>query len=499
MTVRIVREMEYRDPDNVAFKHDGHWYRIASRRSAEALGVLASSPVYDGLLDRREIPSFERAGEAESHRVLDDAERRLSRRPPPDAVVHRVETIEVITYPWEWPDELLRKAALFTLDLRLTLLGIGLDLKDASALNVQFDGTRPFLADLGSIQEWTPNPSWTAVRQFVEHFVNPLALSRRGEGLSAADYWSISRRNGITSRAAREGMSTRLRMRPGLALLQLSTLGGGRRPPVETALRATTDRERELAMRATVSLTRRLRRQVESLRSEKRHTTWSDYGARSHYATPELQGKLELARAFVAERQLETPLVLDVGGNDGMTAEHLGSTCGARTVVIDHDAGALDNLLRRASASDTLRDDVLPLIADLTNLTWEAGVLGGSVQAFVHRVRPDAVLCQAVLHHVVITQGVPIGTAVASLAAFGAPVQIEFATESDPKVHLLTSQVPGWSGDYSIDALTEALRSHYDTVRVVGSTSSDRVVIEGHGLQSQDTPSDDIALEGRSA
>lgn len=494
-----MREMEYRDPDNVAFEHDGRWYRIASRRSAEALEVLTSSPVHDRLVARREIPAFERADEAESLRVLDDAERRLARRPPPGAVVHRVETIEVVTYPWEWPDELLRRAALFTLDLRLSLLGIGLDLKDASALNVQFRGTQPFLADLGSIHACTPNPSWTAVRQFVEHFVNPLALSRRGEGLSAADYWSISRRNGITSRAAREVMSARLRMRPGLALLQFSTVGGGRKPPVETALRATTDRERELAMRATVSLTRRLRRQVRSLRYEKRHTTWSDYGARSHYATPELQEKLEMARAFVVERQVERPLVLDVGGNDGMTAEHLGSTCGARTVVIDHDAGALDNLLRRASASDAIGDDVLPLIADLTNLTWDSGVLGGSVQAFIHRVKPDAVLCQAVLHHVIITQGVPIGTAVASLAAFGAPVQIEFATESDPKVRLLISQVPGWSGDYSLDALVEALRHQYETIRIVGSTSTDRVVVEGHGLRTANASSGGAALEDCSA
>jgi hypothetical protein len=287
-------------------------------------------------------------------------------------------------------------------------------------------------------------------------------------------------------------------MRPGLALLQLSTVGGGRKPPVEIALRATTDRERELAMKATVSLTRRLRRHVGSLQSEKRRTTWSDYGARSHYATPELKEKLEMARAFVADRRVERPLVLDVGGNDGMTAEHLGSTCGARTVVIDHDSGALDNLLRRASASAPLGDDVLPLIADFTNLTWDSGVLGGSVQAFVDRVKPDAVLCQAVLHHVVITQGVPIGTAVASLAAFGAPVQIEFATESDPKVRLLISQVPRWSGEYSLDALIEALQLHYDTVRVVGSTSKDRVVVEGHGPRSTST-SASVAGRGHSS
>ena len=93
-----------------------------------------------------------------------------------DLAVFSVEPVDVVTYPWEWPNSLLESAALLTLDLRARLLGLGLDLKDASAFNVQFRGMRPVFIDLGSIERWRPNPSWNASRQFIEHFINPLAV-----------------------------------------------------------------------------------------------------------------------------------------------------------------------------------------------------------------------------------------------------------------------------------------------------------------------------------
>jgi len=87
-------------------------------------------------------------------------------------------------------------------------------------------------------------------------------------------------------------------------------------------------------------------------------------------------------------------------------------------------------------------------------------------------------LCQAVLHHVVITQGVPLPLAVAALARFAAPIQIEFADVDDEKVRLLIGQIPNWQGDYSQRTLVDSLHDHYEQVSVVGHTSATRVVIE---------------------
>lgn len=103
------------------------------------------------------------------------------RSPQPGACVFHVAAVPLITYPWEWPNSMLEAAARLTLTLRMQLLDIGLDLKDASAFNVQFIGMHPVFIDIGSIEVWRPNPSWNASRQFIENFINPLAV---GSGLT---------------------------------------------------------------------------------------------------------------------------------------------------------------------------------------------------------------------------------------------------------------------------------------------------------------------------
>lgn len=470
---------EFKDPDNTAFELDGSWFRIASTSSSQALDELGSHPLYHELLDRAAILSYERLTKSESVRVIDAASNLLSRRVS-DVIVYAVEGVATVTYPWEWPDEMLRAAGLFTLRLREELLNVGLDLKDASALNIQFRGMRPVLMDVGSIAAWRPHPSWNAARQFTEHFINPLAASRNGE-LAAADFWAISRRAGLSSQATRRLMRTRDKVKPQLALIQQSTRRGGGGAPVEHQLPAQTERELRLAKEATLSLTARLRRVLSNIRDDTpRRTTWVDYGSRSHYDREAIDRKLELSRSFVTRTAGSEPLVLDVGGNDGFTAEDLHRNCRATVVVLDHDAGALDQLIHRTlREAEDRADGLLPLYADFTNLTWDSGVHGASIASFVSRVRPSAVLCQAVLHHVVITQGLPLRSAVDALAAFRAPLQIEFATSSDPKVELLVSHVPEWAGTYTLDELQDSLGRHYEVVEIVGRTTEHRVVVEG--------------------
>jgi hypothetical protein len=124
-----------------------------------------------------------------------------------------------------------------------------------------------------------------------------------------------------------------------------------------------------------------------------------------------------------------------------------------------------------------LNDRITPILGDITNLSPASGLLDAEFASYLSRVHPTAVICQAVLHHVVITQGTPMPFAVEALARFGAPVQIEFATEEDEKVRLLLSQIPNWSGDYSTAALLDALRARFAHVDQVGTTSPTRVVV----------------------
>jgi ribosomal protein L11 methylase PrmA len=470
----------FRDPENAAFEHDGTWYRIAGPSSAAALRDLRASTLYSALADEGALVAFDEADPTASQAVMAAFGLTGQRDMVEGSAVFSVAPIDLITYPWEWPNSLLESAALLTLDLRTRLLGIGLDLKDASAFNVQFRGMKPVFIDLGSIEQWRPNPSWNASRQFIEHFINPLAVGS-GDRVTAADAWELGKHRGLRSEAARQLLPKGRSRSMSLMLLQATTRPVEKNAPSESKYAKEAAQNKDLARNATLSLTKRLRKQVLKLQGNKHGTTWVDYGTRAHYGSDDLTRKSAFAADFVAVDG-RNRLVLDVGGNDGFTAAHLVRHANARVVVMDADAGALDVLQEGVARTPDVASSVTPILGDITNLTPASGLLDREFAAFTARVRPSAVICQAVLHHVVITQGAPMQFAVDALAAFGAPVQIEFANEDDEKSRLLLSQIPNWAGDYSTDALLAALRRRFANVEVMGTTSPTRVVVNAWDL-----------------
>lgn len=475
--------LSVRDPENFAISREGAWFRIATPGSAVALRRLRESDVYRNMADRAALVTFEELTSGEGAAIIDHAQVHAQRPVAAESVVFSVQEVPEITYPWEWPNALLAAAGRLTLDFRQALLDLGLDLKDASAFNVQFMGGKPIFMDLGSVETWRPNPSWNAGKQFIEHFINPLAVGHSGT-VSAADAWTMTRGRGLPSGVARPLMPGRLRRSLGLAILQAGTKPVAKNAPNEVRYRDVAEQDRSLALRATRSFTSRLLKRVNKLQGDVHKTTWSDYGSRDHYSDSDLQRKSELSKSFLSRLQLpKGSLVLDVGGNDGMTARAVTSSEGVHCVVLDVDAGALDHLADRVTSGEG-QLSITPLVGDITNLSPASGLLNREFAEFQRRIRPQAVFCQAVLHHVVITQGVPMDLAVAALAQFDAPVQIEFADVDDAKVQLLIGQIPNWQGAYSLDLLVQSLEGFYEQVNVIGSTSSTRRVVEAFGRRT---------------
>ena len=83
--------------------------------------------------------------------------------------------IAVPTYPWEWTPGQWLAAADLTLSLALEAVAEGWILKDATPLNVLFDGTRPIFVDILSFERRAPeNSVWLAYGQYVRTFLLPL-------------------------------------------------------------------------------------------------------------------------------------------------------------------------------------------------------------------------------------------------------------------------------------------------------------------------------------
>ena len=88
--------------------------------------------------------------------------------------------IPFVTYPFEWPAEALRDAALLIIDLNLKLIKNGLAIIDAHAWNILFDGAKPIFVDFGSIAPLSEVNAKNIINQLNGNFTYPLYLMANG-------------------------------------------------------------------------------------------------------------------------------------------------------------------------------------------------------------------------------------------------------------------------------------------------------------------------------
>jgi ribosomal protein L11 methylase PrmA len=173
---------------------------------------------------------------------------------------------------------------------------------------------------------------------------------------------------------------------------------------------------------------RNLLRAVDRLSWKQRGSTWSEYGERGHYTDRDLEAKSSFVATAVTG--LRPNVVLDLGANDGRFSR-VAVDAGARSAVaVDSDQLVVDRLYGQLRTDGERR--ILPLVVDLADPSPALGWRGSERPSFLDRVRPDLVLCLAVVHHLALTNNVPLDEIVAFLAGFGAPVVVEFPHREDP-------------------------------------------------------------------
>ena len=100
-----------------------------------------------------------------------------------------------------------------------------------------------------------------------------------------------------------------------------------------------------------------------------------------------------------------------------------------RSIAVDSDHLVVDRLYRQLREQGERR--ILPLVVDLADPSPAIGWRSRERPSFVERMRPDLVLCLAVVHHLALTNNVPLDEIVAFLADFGAPLVVEFPHRDD--------------------------------------------------------------------
>ncbi len=316
------------------------------------------------------------------------------------------EVVPFPTFPYEWPAQMLHAAATLTLDMAEALLPEGLGLKDATPYNILFRGCHPVWVDfLSIVRRRADDPIWRPNAQFVRTFLLPLAACKHLR--IPVDQVFVTRRDGLEPDEVYRWCGWWKRLRP--PLLGLVSIPVWLSPSGEAAgtslYREESTGDPAKAQFILSSLLRRLRRTLRRLTPNKEASSWSGYGDHAcTYSAEEQQAK----RVFVEQalREFRPKRVLDVGCNTGVYSE-LAASAGAATVSIDSDPVVVGELFRKAAAGGL---DVLPLAVNIARPSPGLGWNNQETPSFLERARGhfDAVLMLALLHHLILSDGIPM-------------------------------------------------------------------------------------------
>ena len=369
----------------------------------------------------------------------------------------RHDRVATWSYPYEWSFEMLRDAALLQLNLTRAALAEGITTKDASSYNIQFAGARPFFVDVGSFERLRRSEPWPGYRQFCELFLNPLLV----QALRDVPFQPLLRGSvhGIPPVVAADLLRGSGHLTKGVFTHVKLHARAERRyadADLERDLKAELKRA-GFGPAVVDAQLKNLEKAVRGLTWGRQASTWSDYSDRSHYGAADLEAK----ERFVAAAVSPGASVLDLGANDGHFSR-LALRAGAGSVVaVDGDDLVVDRLYRDLRAEGEQR--ILPLVLDLSDPSPALGWRSRERRSFVDRVRPDLVLCLAVVHHLALTNTVPLDEIVAFLADFGAPLVVEFPHDDDPMAaRLLARKRAGVFDAYHRDNWERALAARFD-------------------------------------
>lgn len=406
----------FRDPSGFLFLRDSVIYRQVNTIYKENYDHLINSGLYESLVD--------------SGLLIPDEEVNISYAKFDNAYkVLRPELIGFISYPYEWCFSQLKDAALTTLEIQKSSLKYGMTLKDCSAYNIQFTKGRPVFIDTLSFEKYHDGEPWVAYKQFCQHFLAPLALmSYRDIRLNQLLRVYL---DGIPLDLASSLLPFRTHFNFHLLL--------------HTHFHSTSQKHyankpiRKEILKKKVSLTSFLGL-IDSLESCTKKLTWRPkgtewvdyYKSSNHYDSDAINHKRQLVSDFLDKTNPQT--VWDLGANTGLFSR-IASNKGIQTISFDIDPACVEiNYLTAVGRGET---NILPLFLDLTNPSPGIGWENEERMSFLERGHADTALALALIHHLVISNNLPLGRIASFFNSICSSLIIEFIPKSDSNVQRL--------------------------------------------------------------
>jgi len=442
----------FRDPSGFLFYRDGSVYRQVNINYKENYDYLIGSSLYETLVGTELLIP---------HKEVNIE----SPRPSLAYKIIKPESIQFISYPYEWCFSQLKDSALATLTIQKKALDFGMSLKDCSAYNIQFRKGKPILIDTLSFEKYHEGQPWIAYRQFCQHFLAPLVLmSYRDVRLNQLFRVYI---DGVPLDLASSLLPLHSRFRFSL----LSHIHLHARSQKHFAGKSVNKSHYRMSRMSLLGLIDNLESSVRRLKWQPGGTEWAEYYNDINYSPDGLKHKKLIVSEFLDK--LNPKSVWDLGANVGIFSR-IASSKGIQTVSFDSDPAAVERNYLECVASG--ESSVLPLLIDLTNPSPGIGWGNEERMSLLERGPADTVLALALVHHLAISNNVPLANIADFLSRICSSLIIEFVPKTDSQVQRLLLTREDIFPDYRQTAFEHELGRHFTIQSSVRIKDSERTL-----------------------
>lgn len=367
----------------------------------------------------------------------------------------KFQNVSLITYPWEWSFDMLKDAALAQLTLLGSLLENGYNLTGGHATQMTYARGKMKFMDPLSIREYKAHDGWNGYGDFYEQFLLPLLSSRVPFQEARVDSASMRPEQAQTLLFRRSDPSES-------DGLQRYHSGAFHRKLKTGAIPIQELKNMLKAMREFIAGLER------PLSPREQH--WASYPELNTYSAEDRKIKKE----FVARglSRLGARGVVDLGANTGEYAALAAQTC-AEVIAVDLETSCIDRLYQIIRADKRLQN-ITPIVADILNPFYKILASENSAVALMSRLKTDAFLALALIHHITIPAKKSLKEIVALFHQIAPAGIVEWISDDDPMVSAGLSHLGNTYKSYTWDTFIESLKTYFEVLEVQPLHSGER-------------------------
>ena len=444
----------FRDPSGFVFQKDGIIYRQVNRVFKEDFDHFINSGCYDHFIKNEWIIPHEEITENLSG--SDNWYKTL-----------RPQKIPFISYPYEWCFDMLKDAALHSLQLAKEGISFGIILKDATPFNVQWLNGKPIFIDTLSFERYDPSKSWIAYRQFCENFLSPLLLMHYAQ--QPLQSLLLIYPEGIPLPITRSLLPWRSKFSFHTYLhIHLQERLASKNIVKEIR------QQNNFSEKKLFRLLDSFQSLIQSLNWKGRATAWDKYYEEAHQRNDYVLQKKKIIAKWISEiPSLYTSV--DLGANEGQFSFLLAAK-NIQTVAADFDHTSINKLYQKTKKEN--ERNILPLVIDLANPSPAVGLNNKERISFIKRTNVDLSLALAFIHHLFIGKNIPFDKICESIKNITNYLIIEFIPKRDEKVQFMLKQKKDIYQGYTEENFVKVFEKYFFIQRKQEIAESGRVLYQ---------------------